>query len=73
MSLQLAITVIVLADLALIVLATLVMSRAKLLTPHESIAGDGREVGWASGLIYLTSARSADARGTSRQGMKVST
>jgi hypothetical protein len=59
MSLQLAITVIVLADLAPIALATLVMSRAKLLTPYESIAGDGREVGWASGLTYLTSARSA--------------
>jgi hypothetical protein len=73
MSLQLAITVSVLADPALIVLATLVMSRAKLLTPYESIAGDGREVGWASGLTYLTTARSADARETSRQGMKVST
>jgi hypothetical protein len=37
MSIQLAITVIVLADLALIGLATLVMSRATLLAPCESV------------------------------------
>jgi hypothetical protein len=36
MSIQLAITVIVLADMALIGPATLVMSRAKLLAPYES-------------------------------------
>jgi hypothetical protein len=39
MSLQLAITVTILADVALIDLTTLVMSRAKLLTPYESAAG----------------------------------
>ena len=37
MSIQLAITVIVFADLALIGLATLVVSLAKLLAPDESV------------------------------------
>jgi len=36
MSLPLAITIIVLADIALVGLLTFVMSRAKLLTPHMS-------------------------------------
>jgi hypothetical protein len=73
MSLPLAITVIVLADVALIGLATLVMSRAKLLTPYEMADGDESRARRATISARSTGARSADARQPSRQGVKVST
>jgi hypothetical protein len=71
MSVQLAITVIVLADLALIGLATFVMSRAKLLTSYESVAGDDKARRPTTGLGSLTDARTEDAPGPARQSVRV--
>jgi hypothetical protein len=71
MSVQLAITVIVLADLALIGLATFVMSRAKLLPSYESVAADEKALRPTTGLASLTDARTADAPGPARQRVKV--
>jgi hypothetical protein len=69
MSLQLAITVIALAEMAPIGLATLVMSRAKLLTPCGSAAGDETDK-----QLYLShNTRSQATARRSGQRIKVST
>jgi hypothetical protein len=71
MSLQLAITVIILADLALIGLATFVMSRAKLLSSHESVTRDEKALRPTTGVASLTDARAPDAPGPARRRVKV--
>ncbi|MCW2969472.1 MAG: hypothetical protein JWO23_599 [Solirubrobacterales bacterium] len=71
MSVQVAIIVIVLADLALIGLATFFMSRAKLLTSYGSVADDEKPRRATTGLASLTDARTPDARGPARQSVKV--